>query len=113
MIYMAIEYDEPSTNKHVKGYIRFQDNFPGSWFTGFDKYLREELHVTSRLDIYTLNIQTTSDSIGKDPVGYTNLDAYFNEAIRSEKYFPSSEINDNMRRKWAELHKDLYNCNTV
>lgn len=103
MNFVAIEFDNHVNNTHVKGYLRIPSNFDPVWHLGFRKYLRDK-YKSLNIKIYPLNIhQNESDTIGKDIVGFKNMEDDFILALRNTCYYPNNERNNHVLRQWAML----------
>lgn len=102
MRFVAVEYKDGTNNNQVKGYIRIPDNMPPIWSNGYRDYLKEKKRVIGDIKIYPLNIHLNSDTMGKAPLGYTNLEDDFNLALRSNKYYPNESFAA-VRRAWSMM----------
>lgn len=102
MRFVAIEYKDGTNNTDVKGYLRIPDNMPPNWTNGYRKYLKDVKKVKDSIDIYPLNIHLNSDTMGKPPTGYVNLEDDFNLALRSTKYYPIVPY-EATRRAWSMM----------
>ena len=102
MRFVAIEYKDGTNNNNVKGYLRIPDNMPTNWSDGYRKYLKDKKKVIDDIKIYPLNIHLNEDTMGKAPLGYTNMEDDFNLALRSNKYY-FSQCSEAIRRAWSKM----------
>lgn len=104
MNYVAVEFDNGLNNTHVLGYLRTPDDFHPLWSIGFRQYIIDTYKVNKgTVKIYPLRVRLTSETMGKDIVGYKNMEDDFNMALSSDFYYPISPTTNSIRRQWSKL----------
>ena len=101
MNFVAIEFGEKSNGTYTLGYLRIPMDFNPKWYLGFREYIIDKYKREPK--IYPLHVHQNVNTMTIAPAGYKNMSADFVEALRSLKYYPKSEDNDNIRRAWAKL----------
>lgn len=101
MRFIAVELGVKTSANYILGYLRVPDDLPPSWFIGFRQYLIDKYKVEPK--IYPIPVHQNTTSMTVYPKGYTNMEDDFNLALRSLKYYPSSQDNDATKRAYAKL----------
>lgn len=103
MNFVAIEFDNGMNNTHVLGYLKIPDNFHSLWAMGFRNYIVDKYFVKGLVKIYPLRVRNTSEKMGRDIPGYTNMEDDFKAALSSTYYYPECASTNTIRRQYSML----------